>query len=56
LQDVLDQGNGHRMNFPGRSDGQWTWRFIWSDVNHGLAAKLYRLCELYQRLRLDENR
>jgi 4-alpha-glucanotransferase len=55
MQDVLDQGNGHRMNFPGRSDGQWTWRFMWSDVDHGLAAKLYRLCELYQRLRLDKN-
>lgn len=49
MQDVLDQGNEHRMNFPGRGDGMWVWRFMWSDVATGLAAHLRHLAQLYQR-------
>jgi 4-alpha-glucanotransferase len=49
MQDLLDQGNEHRMNFPGTSEGNWSWRLQWADVAPGLAARLQRLCQLYQR-------
>src|SRR5262249_4456316 len=29
LQDVLDLGSEARMNFPGKSSGNWAWRFRW---------------------------
>ncbi|HTP39731.1 MAG TPA: 4-alpha-glucanotransferase [Steroidobacteraceae bacterium] len=49
MQDVLDQGNEHRMNFPGKGEGMWVWRFRWSDVAPGLAAHLRHLSLMYQR-------
>ena len=49
MQDLLDLGNEHRMNFPGKSEGNWSWRFQWPDVAPALAARLHRMCELYQR-------
>jgi 4-alpha-glucanotransferase len=49
MQDVLNQGSEHRMNFPGRGDGMWVWRFQWADVASGLAAHLRHLCDIYQR-------
>jgi 4-alpha-glucanotransferase len=49
MQDVLNQGSEHRMNFPGRGDGMWVWRFDWADVASGLAAHLRHLCDIYQR-------
>ncbi|MCU0812763.1 MAG: 4-alpha-glucanotransferase [Burkholderiaceae bacterium] len=32
LQDVLGCDGRHRMNVPGRMDGNWGWRFDWDDV------------------------
>ncbi|NWG75803.1 MAG: 4-alpha-glucanotransferase, partial [Rubrivivax sp.] len=32
LQDVLGLDARHRMNVPGRIDGNWGWRFDWDDV------------------------
>jgi 4-alpha-glucanotransferase len=49
MQDLLDQGNEHRMNYPGRAEGNWTWRMLWSDVRPGLAARMQHLSRLYQR-------
>ncbi len=49
MQDLLDLGNEHRMNFPGKSEGNWTWRFQWPDVAPALAARLQRMCRIYQR-------
>jgi 4-alpha-glucanotransferase len=33
LQDVLGLDGSHRMNIPGTTDGNWTWRFTWDMVN-----------------------
>ncbi len=47
LQDLLGRGSDARMNFPGRSDGNWTWRFQWEELTpilrtrFGMATKLY---------------
>ena len=50
LQDVLGLGSEHRMNTPGKPDGNWRWRFDWQQVPPDAAARLRRLCELYGRL------
>lgn len=32
MQDVLDLDGAHRMNVPGSPDGNWAWRFDWTQV------------------------
>ena len=50
LQDVLGLGAGHRMNLPGTVDGNWQWRFEWSQVDDGLADRLREITTRYSRL------
>jgi len=50
MQDVLGLADGHRMNLPGTASGNWQWRFDWSQVEDGLAARLYELTGRYNRL------
>jgi 4-alpha-glucanotransferase len=40
LQDVLNLGSAARMNTPGTSSGNWTWRFEWDALSHDLAPRL----------------
>lgn len=49
MQDVLGLGGEHRMNFPGKSEGYWEWRFSWDQVQPEQAQRLQRLCALYRR-------
>ena len=49
MQDVLELGSEHRMNIPGKPDGNWRWRFNWDQVGVDLAARLSHLCVLYGR-------
>jgi 4-alpha-glucanotransferase len=49
MQDILRLGETHRMNLPGSADGNWLWRFDWSQVNAEHASRLRHLCELYGR-------
>jgi len=49
MQDVLGLGGEHRMNYPGKSDGYWEWRFSWDQVRPEQAERLGRLCTLYRR-------
>ena len=49
MQDVLDLDGGHRMNFPGRPEGYWEWRFAWAQVQPSHAERLARMCTLYGR-------
>ena len=49
MQDVLGLPTECRMNFPGRSDGYWEWRFEWGQVQPWHAERLFALCELYRR-------
>ena len=53
LQDVLGLGAGHRMNLPGTVDGNWQWRFDWSQVDGGLADRLREITTRYSRLGPD---
>jgi 4-alpha-glucanotransferase len=50
MQDVMGLDGAHRMNFPGRADGNWAWRFTWTDVPADAAARLRRMAELYDRI------
>lgn len=49
LQDVLELGGEHRMNLPGTSVDNWSWRFDWSQVPPDLAARLAHLNRIYAR-------
>jgi 4-alpha-glucanotransferase len=33
MQDVLGLTSEHRMNFPGKPDGNWEWRFTWQQID-----------------------
>lgn len=50
LQDVLGLGGEARMNFPGRINGNWQWRFRWEMLTDETKGRLRRLLEVYDRL------
>lgn len=49
LQDVLGLGSDARMNFPGRADGNWYWRFGWEQITPEVRARLLKMTQLYGR-------
>ncbi len=50
MQDILGLGDGNRMNLPGTTDGNWQWRFDWSQVDAGLADRLREITARYSRV------
>jgi 4-alpha-glucanotransferase len=50
MQDVLGLGAEHRMNFPGKGEGNWAWRFAWHGVAPEVATRLHGFSRLYARL------
>jgi 4-alpha-glucanotransferase len=49
LQDVLGLGSEARMNFPGRPDGNWRWRYREGQLTSAVGERLRSLTELYGR-------
>jgi len=49
MQDILSLGNGHRMNTPGVTEGNWQWQFSWDMIDEQLAKNLNHMIKLYQR-------
>ena len=49
MQDVLHLGEGHRMNVPGTVQGNWRWRFRWSQIEPGTVAAWHEDNRLYGR-------
>jgi 4-alpha-glucanotransferase len=49
LQDIMGLSTEHRMNLPGSEEGNWRWRFEWSQIKPEHAQRLARLCKLYGR-------
>ncbi len=45
LQDLLHLDSESRMNIPGISDNNWTWKFKWDQISHDLANKTYHRLE-----------
>ena len=50
MQDVLGLDSRHRMNIPGSSEGNWTWRLRHEMADSRTAARLRRLAFLSGRL------
>lgn len=50
MQDILELGEGHRMNVPGTCEGNWGWRFDWSQLPTNLVDRMHGLIRLYGRL------
>lgn len=55
LQDWLELGAEGRMNYPGTTEGNWTWRALPGTMDHALAEKICKLTALYGRLENKEN-
>ena len=53
LQDVLGLDSRARMNTPGRPDGNWQWRFEWSELRSLHRRRLRRLVKGSDRARLS---
>lgn len=49
MQDVLGLGGEARMNYPGKSEGYWEWRFSWDQVSPEQSQRLLELCQLFRR-------
>jgi 4-alpha-glucanotransferase len=50
LQDVMGLGSEARMNVPGRMDGNWAWRFDWTDLRPGDLQRLRDITEWAGRI------
>ncbi len=50
LQDLLHLDERHRMNRPGTTNGNWTWRLEQGQLSHELARRLLALAEATGRL------
>lgn len=49
MQDILELGEGFRMNTPGTTEGNWRWRFQWEALTDELRATRRRMNNLYGR-------
>ncbi|OQY29351.1 MAG: 4-alpha-glucanotransferase [Candidatus Cloacimonetes bacterium 4572_55] len=49
IQDLLNLGGEARMNLPGNSGGNWSWRFKEGDINEFISSRLKELSETYGR-------
>lgn len=49
MQDFLALDGEHRMNMPGTTVNNWSWRFGWDQVPEGLAGKIKQHLLLYGR-------
>lgn len=52
IQDVLCLSGEHRMNYPGRPEGNWEWRFTWDQVQPWATIRLAEMTAMNRRTRL----
>ena len=50
MQDYLGLGEYHRINTPGKPNGNWEWRMLPGEADGKLAAHLYETTRIYGRL------
>ena len=55
MQDLLELGGDHRMNTPGTTEGNWAWRFTWSQVESDLASRMRHKIAMSGRLAQQDN-
>ena len=56
MQDVAGLGSEQRMNMPGKSEGNWEWRFNWDQITNYHTDKLYEMSALHGRCNADRLR
>ena len=49
MQDFLELGTEHRMNTPGTTQGNWSWRFQWDQVTSERVERIRHLVYLFNR-------
>jgi 4-alpha-glucanotransferase len=49
MQDVIGLGGDARMNFPGKAEGNWEWRYRIEEVNDQMCDRLRHLTKLFGR-------
>jgi 4-alpha-glucanotransferase len=49
LQDFLRLGSEARMNFPGKPDGNWSWRFNWNQISNDLIEEIKTFVRIFER-------
>lgn len=49
MQDLLSLGQGNRMNTPGTSKNNWSWRFEWNQVEQSMPGRLREMIGIYGR-------
>jgi len=49
MQDILGLGTEHRMNTPGTVNGNWQWRFAWSQLTSDIMHRFQAAINLYGR-------
>jgi 4-alpha-glucanotransferase len=54
LQDVLGLGANARMNAPGSSAGNWSWRYLPNALTEELRQRLAGMCRTYGRIPREE--
>jgi 4-alpha-glucanotransferase len=50
MQDILGLDTSHRMNIPGTAEGNWRWRFDWSQLPHGVHEQIRQLAQFFDRI------
>jgi 4-alpha-glucanotransferase len=53
LQDVLGLGQEARMNYPGKPEGNWQWRYVADLLTTELVGRLREITEIYGRVPLE---
>ena len=54
LQDILNLGTEARMNFPGKPQGNWAWRFRQDQINPWVIDRLAQMTDLYGRAKIEK--
>lgn len=49
LQDIIGTGSETRMNTPGRSSGNWAFRFRWDQLTPAMTSRLRTMVDIYDR-------
>ena len=49
LQDILGTGSETRMNTPGKSSGNWAFRFSWDQLTPAMITRLHTMVKIYDR-------
>lgn len=50
MQDLLSLGDGHRMNIPGTTQGNWQWRLVEGQFNYEIRSKARAMLESSNRV------